>query len=124
MNKQVAKKLGLNPYNRKAFMQARWEHLVAQGPACSEESRDAIIRMTQDDEILGDIETGHTEPLPDYCNDWAAAGPIIEQEKIELRYSPSLGAWEACCVEGMAQLVAYDTSPTQAAMKAFLKESK
>ncbi|MDT8853006.1 phage protein NinX family protein [Pantoea dispersa] len=49
--------------------------------------------------------------LPDYCNSWADAGPIIEQKKISLEF---VGMWRASTYEGIEREA--NENPLRAAM--------
>jgi len=55
--------------------------------------------------------------LPDYCNSWADAGPIIDKHKIDLVWYEIDACWGAH--KGMP--CAYEKSPLRAAMIIFLK---
>lgn len=55
--------------------------------------------------------------LPDYCNLWADAGPIIESEKISLTCSKVTGLWLAIHDRNSAN---HDPNPLRAAMITFL----
>ncbi|MDU4943862.1 MAG: phage protein NinX family protein [Mixta calida] len=60
--------------------------------------------------------------LPDYCNSWADAGPIIQEYGIELGYDGV--AWEASCnlrgITPYSDWKKYPESPCRLAMIVFL----
>lgn len=60
--------------------------------------------------------------LPDYCNSWADAGPIIMGNKICLSCYPHRNDWDAFTLsdKGYAEETTYDENPLRAAMIVFL----
>lgn len=57
--------------------------------------------------------------VPDYCNDWAAIGPIIEKYEIDLDFYRSMNGWYA---SGMSEYskMAEAPNPKRAAAICFL----
>ena len=63
-------------------------------------------------------------PIPDYCADWAAAGPIIERERIDLNATlnqgSDVGEWRAVKGHGPTSRQRYGATPLIAAMRCYV----
>jgi len=59
--------------------------------------------------------------LPDYCNNWQAAGPIIEKYKIDLTWCDDEGVESWVANHGEIYKPKFDESALKAAMLCFLE---
>lgn len=76
----VAKCEGHEVYLRRDFIKSRHEYLKSNA------NIGFHLEYQSNDPIIGDIESGATMPLPHYSTNWAQGGPIIERERIRIRF--------------------------------------
>ena len=89
--------------------QLTWAVAVAEGLAVSHiEDGDVWLYLTE-------YRTASVKECPDFAKDWAAAGPIIERERILLSPHPVGGLWTA----KKFQTMAFGETVIEAAMRAF-----
>ena len=60
--------------------------------------------------------------LPDYCTDWAAGGPIIEREGINLRRSFDEDGWTASVWRNNTTIFEHGETALIAAMRCFVAD--
>lgn len=89
--------------------QLTWAVAVAEGLAVSHiEDGDVWLYLTE-------YRTASVKKCPDFAKDWAAAGPIIERERLLIKPYPLYGWWTA----KMFQTEAFGDTAIEAAMRSF-----
>lgn len=93
LNWAVATALGESVWMRHGFLKARAQFILdTTGWAGDLEWQ---LSVQTNDPIIGDVTTGGTACLPDYCGDWAWGGPIIDRELIAVFPYRDMDGWEA-----------------------------
>lgn len=82
--------LGLTVFMRIDFLHKRRDFLRQTGRYSGDDkSFRWNIETQKNDAIVGNVETGETKFLPPFSSNWALAGPVRDQERIEIRHRPS-----------------------------------
>lgn len=88
---------GCSVYLRHTFINARALYVNHDGSTLAWH-----LSQQTNDPIIGNLETGATQPLPAYSTDWAHGGPILSREGISRTFDHS-GLWVAYWTDGYTE---------------------